>query len=587
MALIKCPNCGKQYSEHAEKCPKCGLSFQDATDHRAKRKSRNKVIAWCISLLSIIAALVVALSSEKFRMEYLTGYDIQEARTGKFFIVNRHNWRIKKLNYTHVEKVLKDSDFAVSSLALTPYNPDDLLLAKNKNDKVGIINHRGETIIPLEYDSIDYLKDDSDALIFIMNKDGKYGVCNQNGEIIVPIKYDSIVGNDNELEVSIDGEKRMLDFSGKEIAPSSNESQDLSINGSLPEGYSWAYGGWTYHHDSWGDVDLIIGENYVQSNTSYFAVYSSYDNNYNNAGWYPIYCFPKQNYSISQVSEDEIEIYYDSAWYYEENVTLNKKTKTATIIDEVLQRKSFTVSQDIIKQYQKAYNASPVWGEWRRQEDDNDTMNLSPDNNFVLTKSGVIVSLGGVLKTIGNDGLLFCYPDDDGHYYANEFIRAQPNNKVDSQTHSPDNQSTSPSVDNNAKKGTESGSSQGTYDEPTKESNNSKSNIDKDEPIPFQNATVKPTFNGGDANEFSKWVNSQLQYPEKAKEEGIQGSVLLQFKVNTDGSVSDVKVLRGVSRDLDLEAVRVVSSSPNWEPALFDGKVVPVIYTFPVIFQLR
>jgi TonB family protein len=109
---------------------------------------------------------------------------------------------------------------------------------------------------------------------------------------------------------------------------------------------------------------------------------------------------------------------------------------------------------------------------------------------------------------------------------------------------------------------------------------------DKEE-IPFQLVDVKPGFNGGDANEFSKWVNSQLKYPEQAKKDEIQGRVTLQFTVGADGVVRDVKVLRGAHELLDAEALRVVSASPKWEPGQQDGKPVAVTYTFPVIFQLR
>ena len=79
-----------------------------------------------------------------------------------------------------------------------------------------------------------------------------------------------------------------------------------------------------------------------------------------------------------------------------------------------------------------------------------------------------------------------------------------------------------------------------------------KEEVVEEEAIPFQLVEEKPSFNGGDANEFSKWVNSKLQYPEIAKENGVQGRVTLQFTVNPDGSVSNVKVLRGVD-------------SPRWE----------------------
>ena len=105
--------------------------------------------------------------------------------------------------------------------------------------------------------------------------------------------------------------------------------------------------------------------------------------------------------------------------------------------------------------------------------------------------------------------------------------------------------------------------------------------------IPFQLVEVKPGFNGGDANEFSKWVNSQLKYPEQAKKDKIQGRVTLQFTVGADGVVRDVKVLRSAHELLDAEALRVVSASPKWEPGVQNGEPVNVTYTFPVIFQLR
>ena len=114
-----------------------------------------------------------------------------------------------------------------------------------------------------------------------------------------------------------------------------------------------------------------------------------------------------------------------------------------------------------------------------------------------------------------------------------------------------------------------------------------KEEVVEEEAIPFQLVEEKHSFNGGDANEFSKWVNSKLQYPEIAKENGVQGRVTLQFTVNPDGSVSNVKVLRGVDSSLDKEAVRVVSMSPKWKPGKQRDRAVKVTYTFPVIFQLR
>ena len=109
----------------------------------------------------------------------------------------------------------------------------------------------------------------------------------------------------------------------------------------------------------------------------------------------------------------------------------------------------------------------------------------------------------------------------------------------------------------------------------------------EEEAIPFALVEEKPKFQGGDANTFSAWVNKNLQYPEIAKENGVQGRVTLQFTVNTDGSVSDVKVLRGVDSSLDKEAVRIVSMSPKWTPGKQRERPVKVVYNFPVVFQLR
>lgn len=111
--------------------------------------------------------------------------------------------------------------------------------------------------------------------------------------------------------------------------------------------------------------------------------------------------------------------------------------------------------------------------------------------------------------------------------------------------------------------------------------------IDYGEAFPFQMVEVKPFFQGGDANQFSKWVNQRLVYPEDAKKAGVQGRVTLQFTILSDGSITDVKVIRGVHSSLDKEAVRVVSMSPRWTPGEQSGEPVSVTYTFPVIFQLR
>ena len=98
---------------------------------------------------------------------------------------------------------------------------------------------------------------------------------------------------------------------------------------------------------------------------------------------------------------------------------------------------------------------------------------------------------------------------------------------------------------------------------------------------------VGPRFNGGDASEFAKWAMKNVQYPAFAEENGIMGKVVVQFVVDTNGNVADVKVVRGVHPVLDKEAVRVVSSSPQWTPGSTNGEPVSVTLTMPVIFSLR
>lgn len=109
----------------------------------------------------------------------------------------------------------------------------------------------------------------------------------------------------------------------------------------------------------------------------------------------------------------------------------------------------------------------------------------------------------------------------------------------------------------------------------------------EDDVIPFAIVEDKPMFQGKDANEFTKWVYDNIVYPEIAKENGVQGRVTLQFEIGKDGTVTNVKVLRGVDSSLDKEAVRVVSNSPKWTPGKQRGKAVKVKYNFPVTFQLK
>ena len=94
-----------------------------------------------------------------------------------------------------------------------------------------------------------------------------------------------------------------------------------------------------------------------------------------------------------------------------------------------------------------------------------------------------------------------------------------------------------------------------------------------------------PEFPGG-PQAMMQFIKDNLKYPQIAKENGIQGRVILQFVVDETGQVTDPKVLRSIDPSLDTEAIRLVLSMPRWIPGMQDGKAVAVKYTFPVMFSL-
>lgn len=96
-----------------------------------------------------------------------------------------------------------------------------------------------------------------------------------------------------------------------------------------------------------------------------------------------------------------------------------------------------------------------------------------------------------------------------------------------------------------------------------------------------------PSFNGEGTLGFLKWINKNMKYPLVAQENGIQGRVYVQFVVEPDGNVTNVKVSRSVDPALDKEAIRVVMNSPKWAPGKQRGRPVRVSYTFPVTFVLQ
>lgn len=118
------------------------------------------------------------------------------------------------------------------------------------------------------------------------------------------------------------------------------------------------------------------------------------------------------------------------------------------------------------------------------------------------------------------------------------------------------------------------------------------SNVDVSAPLDantnevFSVVEVEPEFPGG-VEALYKYLAENIKYPVLAKEKGTQGRVYVTFVVEKDGSVTDAKVLRGVSEEVDAEALRVINAMPKWKPGMQQGVPVRVQYNIPIIFKLQ
>jgi TonB family protein len=110
-----------------------------------------------------------------------------------------------------------------------------------------------------------------------------------------------------------------------------------------------------------------------------------------------------------------------------------------------------------------------------------------------------------------------------------------------------------------------------------------------DDVVSYHDCDIPPMFlNSTDPGKFLKeWVYKYIKYPEVAIRDGVQGRVMVDFIIDKDGKVTDVRVLRSVSEELDAEAVKVVSASPKWKPGRMNGNKVRTSMTIPVEFRLE
>lgn len=117
-------------------------------------------------------------------------------------------------------------------------------------------------------------------------------------------------------------------------------------------------------------------------------------------------------------------------------------------------------------------------------------------------------------------------------------------------------------------------------------------NVDESAPLDantdevFKVVEVDPEFPGG-VEALYKYLAENIKYPEKAKNNKVEGRVYITFVIEKDGSVSDAKVLRSVNEELDAEALRVINAMPKWKPGTQRGVPVRVQYNIPIYFKLQ
>ena len=97
---------------------------------------------------------------------------------------------------------------------------------------------------------------------------------------------------------------------------------------------------------------------------------------------------------------------------------------------------------------------------------------------------------------------------------------------------------------------------------------------------------TQPSFPGGEAKLYG-YLGNNMKYPPIARDNNIQGRVYVSFVVERNGSITDVKVLRGIGGGCDEEAIRVVKSMPKWSPGKQRGKSVRVRFNLPIVFKLQ
>lgn len=108
---------------------------------------------------------------------------------------------------------------------------------------------------------------------------------------------------------------------------------------------------------------------------------------------------------------------------------------------------------------------------------------------------------------------------------------------------------------------------------------------ENDNPLNFHVVESLPEFPGG-ITEFMKWLTKTLKYPAQAQRQKTQGTVIVSFIINKDGSVTGLSVVKSVSQELDREALRVLRTMPKWKPGEDNGKPCRTYFCIPIVFKL-
>lgn len=114
-----------------------------------------------------------------------------------------------------------------------------------------------------------------------------------------------------------------------------------------------------------------------------------------------------------------------------------------------------------------------------------------------------------------------------------------------------------------------------------------KSNGDKSGPEKIFTAVEEQAKFPGGASALTEWISNNLRYPELAQANGIEGTVTVKFTVEKDGHLTDPVIVKGVDKDLDKEAIRIIKKMPKWIPGKNNGQVVRSYFTLPVSFSLQ